>query len=399
MSYVLRVWQQPAGEAFPSNLPDTMALLTRLYGDAVPDDSVFPAFASRLTTRYPCISATDAAASLADEPAWADGPLDGMTEVAVYDLSLVWQAVDRVRPFVLEQARQLGLNVMDEQVGEAYFANGKVLSVQVTLDRLDRSEKAYRAGDHALAFQEYAALAADGVADAQYHLGRLYELGEGTAVDLTEALAWYAKAARRSHGAANSRLGALYLSGKQIPQDDKLALECFKEGARRGRVDAQRSLGMMYEQGRGTDKNPEEAARWYARAAECNDASAQLALGRLYTRGEGVPQDMALAKKWIRASAAQNYRGAYFAMGTLYLTGQGVPVNLALAFALHRFAAVGDALLTAGANRLSPPEKLDATELAAAKKLRTGLNLAREPLAFIEKKFGRLDQPADALRN
>ncbi len=56
--------------------------------------------------------------------------------------------------------------------------------------------------------------AQQGVADAQYQLGRAYEKGEGAARDYKQARAWYSKAADQGYGLAQHSLGSMYMLGK-----------------------------------------------------------------------------------------------------------------------------------------------------------------------------------------
>lgn len=124
MSYTLHVWEQPAGAPFPSRLMDALDTIDALLRERMPGDSKFPVFAARLTARHPCIC-TEAGRN---SPAWSEGPLDGNADSAVYVIGLHSDRVGEVQPFVVAEARALGLNVMDEQTGQAYLANGKVLS-------------------------------------------------------------------------------------------------------------------------------------------------------------------------------------------------------------------------------------------------------------------------------
>lgn len=124
MSYILHVWEQPANAPFPSSLMDALDTIDALLQERMPGDSAFPAFAARLTARHPCICSEAGRHS----PAWSEGPLDGKADSAVYVLGLHSDRAGEVQPFVVAEARQLGLNVMDEQTGQVYLANGKVLA-------------------------------------------------------------------------------------------------------------------------------------------------------------------------------------------------------------------------------------------------------------------------------
>lgn len=89
----------------------------------------FLELARRLTARYPCISSPESDDLDESELAWSDGPLDGRADTAVYGLGLTRDRLDEVLPFVLDQARVLGLSVYDDQAGQAHLANGLLLDV------------------------------------------------------------------------------------------------------------------------------------------------------------------------------------------------------------------------------------------------------------------------------
>jgi TPR repeat protein len=65
--------------------------------------------------------------------------------------------------------------------------------------------------------------ARQGLANAQYQLGLLYERGEGVAPDDAQAARWYRDAAAQGEIPAQARLGLMYLEGRGVPQDDVLA--------------------------------------------------------------------------------------------------------------------------------------------------------------------------------
>lgn len=125
MSYVVQIWEQPEGQPGPSSIEEAIELLDRLQDTEPGQNPKFILLAQRLAARYP-----ESAGIPEYEWAWTDGPPDGKTEEAVYGLGINSGMLDEVRSFVIQQAQVLGLNVMDDQAGEAYLADGRVLSVQ-----------------------------------------------------------------------------------------------------------------------------------------------------------------------------------------------------------------------------------------------------------------------------
>jgi uncharacterized protein len=128
---------------------------------------------------------------------------------------------------------------------------------------------AYQRGDYATALSRWHPLAEQGDADAQFHLGVMYESGQGVLRNDAEAIKWYRKAAE---------------------QDDAVA---------------QFNLGVMYAKGQGVSPNHAEAALWYRLAADHGLAGAQFNLGMMYVEGQGVSPDYVQAAMWLTLAASQ----------------------------------------------------------------------------------------------
>lgn len=115
---------------------------------------------------------------------------------------------------------------------------------------------AYEGRRYAEAKAGFEAVARQGVAQAQFMLGVIYEYGDGVEPSYADAARWYESAAKSGLTSAETRLGLLYVHGLGVPAD----------------------LG----QGR----------RWLERAARKSDPSALTALGDIHARGQGVPQSL-----------------------------------------------------------------------------------------------------------
>jgi hypothetical protein len=134
---------------------------------------------------------------------------------------------------------------------------------------LEDAFAAYRRGDYATALRLWHRLAEQGDAEAQFHLGILYESGQGVLRNGAEAIKWYRKAAEQGDGVAQFNLGVIYAKGEDVPQNDG------------------------------------EAAHWYHLAADQGLAGAQFNLGTMYTEGKGAPQDYVQAYMWLNQAASQ----------------------------------------------------------------------------------------------
>jgi TPR repeat protein len=61
--------------------------------------------------------------------------------------------------------------------------------------------------------------AEQGQADAQFAMGRRYEVGQGVPQNYFEAIKWYRLAAEQGHAKAQYNLGSMYREGRGVPPD------------------------------------------------------------------------------------------------------------------------------------------------------------------------------------
>ena len=148
--------------------------------------------------------------------------------------------------------------------------------------------------------------AEQGVAEAQFNLGNMYDLGRGVPQDDTEAVRWYRLAAEQGDAGAQYNLGVMYQDGRGVPQDDTETVRWYQLAADQGFVAARVNLGFMYQGGRGVPQDDTEAVRWYRLAANQGFAVAQYNLGVMYRNGRGVPQDDVAAHMWLDLAGAQS---------------------------------------------------------------------------------------------
>jgi uncharacterized protein len=127
-----------------------------------------------------------------------------------------------------------------------------------------------RGGSALSAVQALRASAEQGNAEAQFHLGLLYDHGRGLPKNKDEALRWYRRAAMQGDTFAQNSLGDNYWEGTGVPKDDREAVRWWRLAADKGFVPAQHSLGKILAGG-----------------------------------GQGVPADKPHAYMWLMLSAAQ----------------------------------------------------------------------------------------------
>ncbi|MDJ0957656.1 MAG: SPOR domain-containing protein [Arenicellales bacterium] len=85
--------------------------------------------------------------------------------------------------------------------------------------KFQQGQSAFNVQDYSEALESWKPLADNGVAEAQYGLGFMYESGWGVEQNYSEAFAWYEKAARLGHAKSQYNLGLLYLNGFGVNKD------------------------------------------------------------------------------------------------------------------------------------------------------------------------------------
>jgi hypothetical protein len=130
-------------------------------------------------------------------------------------------------------------------------------------------------GEYAQASFWWHRAAKQGLAEAQYALGVLYDNGLGVSTDYTRAVHWYRQAADQGLAEAQYNLGTHCWLGKGMPRDAAMAVKWLHEAAEQGLPEAQYNLGLLLERGLGAPRNLKAARTWYTRAAVQGLAEAQ----------------------------------------------------------------------------------------------------------------------------
>ena len=81
-----------------------------------------------------------------------------------------------------------------------------------------------------------------GVADAEFNLGTIYEYGQGVQLEYAEAARWYRKAAEQGHGDAQFNLGVFYAHGKGVKQNHDEAARWYRKASHQGCMEATQAL-------------------------------------------------------------------------------------------------------------------------------------------------------------
>jgi TPR repeat protein len=148
----------------------------------------------------------------------------------------------------------------------------------------------------------------------------------------------WASLSQQGSAEAEFGLGLLFDLGNGTPADPKVAFSWYRMAAEAGMPEAEFNVAAMYDAGRGVVQSPEDAALWYARAAAHGHHRAQFDLGLLYEHGEGVPRNLVAAAAWFRAAAdgglaaAKNRLKAVNAQSQHALSANHKPASVTLAW-------------------------------------------------------------------
>jgi TPR repeat protein len=344
LSYVVQIWEQPAGTPLPDRAESVWHMLARLRDGPRRRSERFAALGRRLQVLYP--ESDDADAD--DGAVWLDGAAGDVDE-PVWNLGLyAGDRLDEVQARVAVQAMALGLNMADEQAGDLFLADGRILSRRDGAHCVHAFD-AYFGGDHAGAWRAFVALAATGNSVALRNLGAMALNGDGVRRDgalghallsLAQADAEAAAIGRRLSEAEGRRAALLR---HQLQRPDGFANTLARLQA------PERALSLVPVDGDppplpieapATDATPGESAlATLVRRAEQGDADACFDLGCRHKLGEGLPASDAQALHWWRLAAAQGQRDAQYNLGIACQHGHGTEADATQAFKWFGLAA------------------------------------------------------------
>jgi TPR repeat protein len=161
--------------------------------------------------------------------------------------------------------------------------------------------------------------------EAQITIAILYENGVGVLKDIEQAIDWYTKAAEEGVAQAQYLLGELYDNHSYINEkNQRESAKWTEKAAEKGHVQAQHKLSYVYNYGRGVHKDHKQAIKWCRKAAEQGYVSAQVELGHQYSYGVNLSKDLFKATEWYSKGAKQGSTEAKCALDELYEAGWAV---------------------------------------------------------------------------
>jgi len=167
---------------------------------------------------------------------------------------------------------------------------------------LEKGLAAFNEGDYATSLAECQPLADEGIAGAQFCVGRLYANGFGVAMDDAQAIKWYGLASDAGHAEAQFNLGVMYANGWGVDMIWEESARYYTLAAEQGFVPAQKALAYSYGHGMGVPKNRVQAYIWYDIAAQIDgDLGAGLKRDDLVEKmsAEEVSAAQKAALKWL----------------------------------------------------------------------------------------------------
>lgn len=147
--------------------------------------------------------------------------------------------------------------------------------------------------------------AAAGAPAAQFEIALRYAEGRGLSRDLSQAAAWFERAAQQEFAPAQYRLGALFEKGVGVERDLEKARSWYQRAAERGNVKAMHNLAVLIAEGAAGKPDYASAAQWFRAAAEHGVRDSQYNFAILNARGLGTAQDMVQSYMWFSLAAAQ----------------------------------------------------------------------------------------------
>jgi TPR repeat protein len=202
-------------------------------------------------------------------------------------------------------------------------------------------------------------LADGGNSYVMYHLGNMYEYGNGVGRDAAQALHWYRRGADAANPSAMTAMAVVLIEGRLTSKDQQAGLRLLRLAAEKDNPEAMRQLasrlvagdiisqdfaeaerllskaagvghapsmvdlGILYDN-RKTEEGWHKAAMWYVRAIDRGNTAAMIKLGFLFELGNGVPQNPESAAALYERAANDRYASGMYAWARMLDDGKGV---------------------------------------------------------------------------
>ena len=163
---IVQVWESLEAAPLPASFEEALAHAEQ----ARPRSARLAALHAALLDRYPLATADAPRAA-----AWAGDSLAHAPEGGMWEIAIAPAQAEEVRPFVVVQARRLGLNAHDVQARAVHLADGTCHAEDAPDAACVEALAALGQGDERAAHAILVRLAAAGNLRAYWHLGALYD--------------------------------------------------------------------------------------------------------------------------------------------------------------------------------------------------------------------------------
>lgn len=188
-----------------------------------------------------------------------------------------------------------------KNVGSWIVTLGRLISTSVALSALCLMILSKFADANEVAsFAAMIAMADEGDAEAQYHVGMMYNNGIGTQRDPRQAFRWFQKATASGDPLGAYKLGCYYdgQGANIVAHAPKEALKYKLVAAHAGYALAQYDVALLYDR----QDNPEEAVKWWKLAGDQGYPRALFNLSSSYFQGRGTSKNLSLAYAYFKLS-------------------------------------------------------------------------------------------------
>lgn len=152
--------------------------------------------------------------------------------------------------------------------------------------------------DSAMGFHWFMVAANSGNALAMNMVGRCFELGQGTPLDLGLAAVWYRKAAEHDLDWGMYNFANLLATGRGIAADSQRALQLYLRAAGLGHAKSMNLLGRYLEEGQEIERDVAAAHEWYRKSALAGDFRGQASHAAVLAENGQWEQ----AEHWMRTA-------------------------------------------------------------------------------------------------
>lgn len=187
-----------------------------------------------------------------------------------------------------------------------------------------------KAGDYDKALFWYKQAVEAGSIIALVNLGKMYQYGRGTKVDVFKASEFYNRAVNKKFDDGYNKLGELYSDGLLGKEDKLKAVRIFLDGAfnaTNGGFLSAFQAGYYYEYGLGVEQSYEKAKYLYEKSAKQGNRVAHYNLGQIYLYGHGVEKDLEKAIYHYLESAKLGYLDAMYSLAFVFYDNENIKRN------------------------------------------------------------------------